>query len=136
MRSKSRDQLRRRLRRALGLSYPSDVAEGNRSHYQPGVDALAGSGNRHETELQSVIADGRSAARLEALALLAFAPDELAAISPEHRKVLDMLIRRRLERSTTEPDIADCLRIRQQFESYCDNQTGSSAGLRLAAQLR
>lgn len=102
----------------------------------PGVDAVAGPNTHYDNELELVIANRRTAERVEACALQAFGAEELAALPPEQRKVLDMLIRRRLAQGGDEPSLSDWLRLRQQFESWCDNQSVQSSAMRLAAQLR
>lgn len=97
---------------------------------------MAGMKSQYDSEIEQVIANRRLAERVEACALLAFAPEELAAMPAEQRSVLDMLIKRYLNRAGDTPEVGDCLRLRQQFEQFCERQTGGSDSFRLAAQLR
>jgi hypothetical protein len=90
----------------------------------------------HASELEAVIAAKRLNEHIEALALTAFSAEELAAIPPDFRKVLDMLFKRRMAQAGADLTLEDCLRIRQQFEQYADNRVGDPTALRLAAQLR
>lgn len=90
----------------------------------------------HASELEAVIAARRLNEHIEALALTAFSAEELDALSADFRKVLDMLFKRRMAVVGADLSLEDCLRIRQQFESYCDNRVGDPTALRLAAQLR
>lgn len=92
-------------------------------------------GEPFESDLERAITEERKAKALEAFALEAFTSDELAALSPARRRVLDMLLKRQL-RDSLDPGIAEALRVRRQFEDYCDNQSSSAVSLRLSAQLR
>lgn len=87
-----------------------------------------------ESELNRAIIERRQAEQLEAIALLAFEPDELALLSTERRQVLDMLIKRRLKQ-TLDPSLADALEVRRQFEDFCDRQSAAPSSLWLAAAL-
>lgn len=87
-----------------------------------------------ESELNRAIIERRQAEQLEAIALLAFEPDELAQLSKERRQVLDMLIKRRLKQ-TLDPSLADALEVRRQFEDFCDRQSAAPSSLWLAAAL-
>ena len=91
---------------------------------------------RPASELEDVIAARRRAEHIESLALQAFSAEELAALPADLHKVLDMLFRRRIAEAGADLGLADCLRIRQQFEQYCDNRVGNPLVLRLATQLR
>lgn len=87
-------------------------------------------------ELQLAIAARQLAERAMAVALLAFSTEELEALPGDHRKVLDVLFKRRLREGGAEPTVEDSLRIRQQFEHYSQNHLDDPNAARLAAQLR
>ncbi len=90
--------------------------------------------NSAESELDLAIMQRRQAEELERIALLAFEPQELAALNTERRQVLFMLIKRRL-RQTLDPSLADALEVRRQFEDFCDRQSAAPSSLWLAAAL-
>lgn len=90
----------------------------------------------HANELEAAIDARRLAERIEQLALSVYSAEELAALTPELRNVLDMLFKRRLRAVGTDLSLEECLRIRQQFDQYCDNRTGNGTAFRLASQLR
>jgi hypothetical protein len=91
--------------------------------------------DNYDNELEAVIAARRLGEQIEALALTVFSADELAALSPDHRKVLDMLFKRRLRDAGAELSLADCRSVREQFDQYA-NRVGDPHALRLATQLR
>lgn len=97
---------------------------------------MAGMTRDRSSELQWVIANRRMAEQVETCALMAFSPDELAAMPDEQRTVLDVLIKRYLTQHGETPELADCLRLRQQFEQFCDGHSSTAASFRVAAQLR
>jgi hypothetical protein len=87
-------------------------------------------------ELETAIDARRLADRVESLALTVFSAEELAAQPPDLRNVLHMLFKRRMRVAGNDLSLEDCLRIRQQFDQYCDNRTGNGTAFRLASQLR
>lgn len=90
---------------------------------------------RPASELERAIDNQKLAEHMERLALLAFAPDELAALPADIRKVLALLTKRRMAEAGTELGVGDMLRIRRQVEDYQDGRLGTPAALRLATQL-
>lgn len=91
---------------------------------------------RGANELETAIDARRLAERVEALALTVFSAEELAAQPPDLRNILDMLFKRRMRVVGNDLDLEECLRIRQQFDQYCDGRTGNGTAFRLASQLR
>ena len=89
-------------------------------------------GYRVNLPMNNLADAGDLSQRVEALLLEAFEPDELAALSPDLRATLDVLVKRRLRQDPSEPSLAELLRIRQQFELYSE----SRGAIRLTAQLR
>lgn len=87
-------------------------------------------------ELEMLIAASRLAEQAMAVALLAFSPEELELLPADHRRVLDVLIKRRLREGGAEPTLEDSLRIRLRFEQYFQNHLDDPNAARLAAQLR
>ena len=90
----------------------------------------------HANELEAAIAARRLGEHIEALALTVFSAEDLAAVSPEHRMVLDMLFKRRMRDAGADLSLAECLAVRQQFDTYAQNRVVDPLALRLAAQLR
>ncbi len=87
-------------------------------------------------ELQLALSAQGLAERVVALALLAFSADELDAMPAEQRTLLNVLLKRRIQQGGKEPDTGDCLRIRQQFELFCENRFSDPATTLLTKQLR
>ena len=88
-----------------------------------------------ESDLERVITEQRKADMLEALALQAFTAEELAAMPAADRRVPGLLLKRQL-RTTLDPSLADALRLRREFEDFCDRQSGNAAAIRLFPALR
>ena len=90
----------------------------------------------HTYELEAAIAARRLVEHIERLALTVFSAEELAAVPPETRKVLDMLFKRRMRDAGADLTHPDCLAVRQQFDHYTNTRVSSPLALRVATQLR
>jgi hypothetical protein len=89
-----------------------------------------------EDELQVALSSQALADQVVALALLAFSADELDAMKAEQRTLLNVLLKRRILQAGAEPDVGDCLLVRQQFELFCENRFSDPATARIVKQLR